>query len=39
MAYKCPKTLGNTGLSGILCVNENAFATLLQQVKQKIKNE
>ena len=27
MAYKCPKTLRNTGLSGILCFNQNYFAT------------
>jgi hypothetical protein len=27
---KCPKTLGNTGLSGISAIWENAAATLLQ---------
>ena len=26
MANKCPKTLGNKGLSGILCFSENTFA-------------
>ena len=36
---KCPKTLENTGLSGILCFNEKCFATLLQQVKKKRKKE
>ena len=32
MANKCPKTLGNKGLSGIFCFGENASATLLQHV-------
>ena len=36
MANKCPKTLGNTGLSGILCFDENASATLLQHVMWKV---
>ena len=31
MAHKCPKTLGNKGLSGTLRFVENASATLLQQ--------
>ena len=30
MAYKCPKTLGNKGLSGTLCFEESDAATLLQ---------
>lgn len=30
MANKCPKTLGNKGLSGIYAIWENAPATLLQ---------
>ena len=32
LAYKCPETLGNKGLSGILCFDENASATLLQRI-------
>jgi len=32
MAYKCPKTLGNKGLSGIYAIWENASATLLQHI-------
>ncbi len=36
MAYKCPKTLGNKGLSGILCFSANAFATLLQHATLKM---
>ena len=35
MASKCPKTLGNKGLSGILCFDETASATLLQLVVLK----
>ena len=30
LADKCPKTLANKGLSGILCFGENASATLLR---------
>jgi hypothetical protein len=32
LANKCPKTLANTGLSGILCFGKNVSATLLQLV-------
>ena len=32
MANKCPETLGNKGLSGTLCFDENVSATLLQHV-------
>jgi len=35
MANKCPKTLGNKGLSGILCFDENVSATLLQRAMEK----
>jgi hypothetical protein len=35
MAFKCPKTLGNKGLSGILCFDENVSATLLQRAIEK----
>ena len=30
MANKCPKTLGNKGLSGIYAIKKNTSATLLQ---------
>ena len=30
LAYKCPETLGNKGLSGTLCFDEIGAATLLQ---------
>ena len=36
MAYKCPETLGNKGLSGTLRFNENASATLLQRASKKV---
>ena len=36
MANKCPKTLGNKGLSGILCFDETASATLLQLATEKV---
>ena len=36
MAYKCPKTLGNTGFSGIYAIQENSAATLLQHATQKL---
>ncbi len=36
MAYKCPETLGNKGLSGTLCFDENGFATLLQHAMVKV---
>ena len=32
LAYKCPETLGNKGLSGTLRFDENATATLLQHI-------
>jgi len=32
MAYKCPKTLANKGISGISAIMKNAAATLLQHV-------
>ena len=35
LANKCPKTLENTGLSGILCFDENGAATLLQHAMEK----
>jgi hypothetical protein len=35
MANKCPKTLGNKGLSGIFCFDETASATLLQRAIEK----
>jgi len=35
MANKCPETLGNKGLSGILCFDKNASATLLQLAMEK----
>ena len=34
-ANKCPKILGNTGLSGILCFGKNVSATLLQLSMEK----
>ena len=36
MAYKCPETLGNKGLSGTLCFDEKASATLLQHASEKV---
>ena len=33
MANKCPKTLGNKGLSGIYAIKKNTSATLLQHVE------
>ena len=35
MANKCPKSLGNKGLSGIYAIWENAAATLLQLGMEK----
>ena len=35
MAYKCPKTLGNKGLSGIYAIWKKAAATLLQLARRK----
>ena len=32
LAYKGPETLGNKGLSGTLCFDENGSATFLQHV-------
>jgi hypothetical protein len=36
LAYKCPKTLGNTGLSGILCFDEKCFATRNVKIAKRI---
>ena len=36
MANKCPKSLGNTGLSGIYAIKKNTFATLLQHAMVKV---
>ena len=35
MANKCPKTLGNKGLSGIYAIKGNVVATLLQLAMEK----
>ena len=35
MANKCPKTLGNKGLSGISVIQKNAVATHLQRAREK----
>ena len=37
MANKCPKTLGNKGLSGIYAILKNVSATLLQHVMEKLR--
>ena len=44
MAYKCPETLGNKGLSGTLFFDEKAFATFgvkitKEQLRQVTSNE
>ena len=33
---KCPKTLGNKGLSGIYAISKNAAATLSQHAMEKV---
>ena len=39
MANKCPKTLGNKGLSGISAIWGNASATLLQHIGIKLQKK
>ena len=36
MAELCPETLGNKGLSGTLCFDENGSATFLQHESEKV---
>ena len=35
MVYKCPKALGNQGLSDTLCFDEKSIATLFQRTTCK----
>ena len=39
LAYKCPETLGNKGLSGTLCFDESDGATLLQLIMKECKEK